>query len=234
MGPRTLKQLHNKRILLFWDYLHIVTFDLPQRWPPGWLYRGHRDANWPLAPKLDRDSFLNYRKGVGTRSQHESRILDAFKNWARPHLKMHPSDEWEWLALAQHHGLATRLLDWTKNPLAALFFAVEGHNSGADSAVWCYAHQGTEVKRKSNPYKIKTVAYFEPPHVSERIPVQAACFTAHPGRSSWRGPRVKIVIDQASRGGFREQLADLNVSRATLFPGLDGAADGVNADFSTS
>lgn len=99
---------------------------------------------------------------------------------------------------------------------------------------WCYAHQGKIATEKSDPFAIREVFWFEPPHVSERIPAQAASFTVHPGRKSWRGPRVKLIIDQGSRSRFREQLADLNTSRGTLFPGLDGVADMVNAGFSNS
>ncbi len=233
MTSITLKELNNKQLFLFWDYLHIVTFDLPQHWPPGWLFRGHRDASWTLAPKIDRTPFVEFRASAGgTRNQHELRILETFKNWSRPYLKVQPHNDWEWLALAQHHGLATRLLDWTANPLAALFFAVEGPNEGNGSAVWCYARQGNIAEEKSDPFRCKEVLHFEPPHLSERIPVQAASFTVHPGRPSWRGTRVKLIIDQSSRDAFQDQLGDLNINRATLFPGLDGAADMINSLFS--
>ncbi len=232
MRPRSPKQLHNKRLFLFWDYLHIATFDLPQLWP-AWLFRGQQDAIWKLTPKIDRGPFSNFRGMAGSkRHQHETRVLETFRNWARPYIKAEPRNDWEWLALAQHYGLATRLLDWTANPLAALFFAIEGSSNGNNSAVWCYAHNGKSAQLNSDPFKIKGIVHFEPPHMSERIPAQAGSFTVHPNRATWRGTLIKLVIDQKSRTVFRDQLADLNINRATLFPGLDGTADMVNASFS--
>ena len=232
MKQVSLEELAKNPVLLFWDYFQIVTFHLNYRWPI-WIFRGHRDAEWPLLPKIDRPAFVDFRTASGaSRTLHERRVLDAFKTWARPHLRIQPQSDWEWLALAQHHGLATRLLDWTSNPLAALYFAVEGHNAGNHSAVWCYALKGPSARTTEGPYSIRQVVHFAPPHLSQRIPAQAASFTVHPEGFRWRENMVRLVIEQQSRRSFLDQLAQLNINRATLFPDLDGVAEMINLEYS--
>src|SRR4051794_31742341 len=76
------------------------------------LFRGHRCSSWRLNPSLSR---LRLR-AQATLPTAEQSMLTRFKREAVPHLRFQPQDDWDWLSVAQHHGLATRLLDWTGMP----------------------------------------------------------------------------------------------------------------------
>lgn len=100
-----------------------------QRIAAGWKrlkggvwYRGVNDATWPLQPG-------SARTGAEVRDVEDSLIEDFLISYGPrgglPAGQAAP-EPWELYALAQHHGLRTRLLDWTKSPMVALFFALEG------------------------------------------------------------------------------------------------------------
>ncbi len=219
------------RIVQPLDRLAIVLDSRADEVEPRTVFRGQADVSWMPAPKIDRPDFERFRqvRSLG-RVDHERQLFDHFVKASRPHLETVPMNDWEALAIAQHYGLATRLLDWTANPLAALFFAVEEVQEPADSAVWVYSHGGELAPGSSvQPFAIAQVALFYPPHVAARIVVQRACFTAHPhAPTDWPYSLALVRIPAKSRNNIRRQLAGLGVTRAVLFPDLDGLTCNAN------
>ena len=101
------------------------------------LYRGLGAASFDLRPKVGR---LQPSGNSAKKTVNESLMLELFRRQSTDRLIIPVTDDWELLAIAQHHGLATRLLDWTRNPLVALYFAVckeyETRDSDGCVAVW--------------------------------------------------------------------------------------------------
>jgi hypothetical protein len=63
-------------------------------------------------------------------------LHDAFKRAARPFVPNPLSSDWEWLALAQHHGAPTRPADWSTSPLVAAWFAATSYPEDTDAAIF--------------------------------------------------------------------------------------------------
>jgi len=111
-----------------WSQIRAAFDSLPQ---PRWLFRGQSDARWPLRTTLERalERHDYYHE--------ENYLISLFKSRAHHYLTSTPAhdNDLEWLALMQHHGAPTRLLDFTVSPYVALYFAIE-RVSTARCAVW--------------------------------------------------------------------------------------------------
>jgi hypothetical protein len=97
------------------------------------VYRGAADATWPLLTSLDQ---LGGARDPHTKGDLEEYILRNFTRYSRPYFTSPPVNDWEVLVAAQHHGLPTRLLDWTYSPLVAAHFATMNPALTTDRAVW--------------------------------------------------------------------------------------------------
>lgn len=101
----------------------------------GWAFRGQRKAAWPLYASLPR-YLRRHVPDQGLWGAREKRGIRIFRRKAH-HFLPDPGaleDDLRCLALMQHHGAPTRLLDFTKSPYVAAFFALEG--AMGDAAVW--------------------------------------------------------------------------------------------------
>lgn len=184
------------------------------------LMRGERKFDREPTPGIFRTSLAQ---------NSESAIFNEFMRHLPAHSGVQPSDLWHVLSLAQHHGLPTRLLDWTVNPLVATYFSCE-RDAAEDSAVWVVWGFNESRDLPFNPFKIDTIYNVQPMVVSPRIQAQSGEFTAHPNGepiSSCLGSDdhiLKIRIPANRRFRLLVQLDFSGVSRKSLFPDLDGLA----------
>lgn len=171
---------------------------------PLWVYRGQADANWPLETTLYREAVRNESIQWTSLRSREDWLLYQFRRFAHHYRTDLPPEEdvLDWLALIQHYGGPTRLLDFSYSLYVAAFFAVE--SASTDAAIWALSLPTLEVatyqrldfwptgaiddmRRANNakfhelqqtPNKVRTVIHVEPDRMHERLFVQQGLFLA--------------------------------------------------------
>lgn len=215
------------------EMLHLVFRGYRSHDGMGWLFRGQADASWDLLPKAGRKEFF----------LPENRDLGRFWSWARQAVAYSslPSSDLEQLAIAQHHGLATRLLDWTMNPLVACFFACS-ECVEKDGAVYMYETPDKVVSEEHNidvlRKNVGVFGYF-PKSISPRVLNQKGLFTVHceasqkievkESRLGNGEPNLLVLTIPAKlKEDIVKHLEDYGIDKSVLFPDLDGLSAHIN------
>jgi hypothetical protein len=211
-----------------------------------WWFRGHEAASYKLLPKV--------RRGY---SREEERYL-FYHFYPRASLRHQkcPADNdlAGWLALMQHYGLPTRLLDWTWSPLIAAFFATQDARttSSRDACIWAIEpsllNESQGLERLYPPLNANMIRPFlkparygksrEPEKVAAATPIEAdlrmlvqqGAFTVHSSThelNSLGGSNRwlrQILIPIECKVNIAKELAILGVRPADLFPDLGNLA----------
>jgi hypothetical protein len=182
------------------------------------LFRGVTSVRHELISSVGRR-----RELYSYSPQIEMALFEQFKREALPLMSMRPSNDWEWLALAQHHGVPTRLLDWSESPMVSLFFAVWG-NDDEDAGLYVIDRPTQQGSLKHHPFKVSEVSFFYPGHVTPRLVSQRGLFTVHPNpEKPYSSSKVQqIVIGKECKLEFRRKLDAGGTHHAAIFADLDG------------
>jgi hypothetical protein len=207
----------------------------------GWLFRGHRCPEWKLETSLERAS----RRCGFNESEYEKRVVREFMRHAHTYLDRTPdkNDTVEWLALMQHYGAPTRLLDFTGSFWIALFFAFE--EADKECAVVALNLSSLAKNKPGTDYNVVLRENIQeglhtddflytnvPFFTNARLAIQKGTFVFSLNLSrSFHDLLIEnqklfepLIVPARLFPEIRMRLNDFNCNSRVLFPGIDGYA----------
>jgi hypothetical protein len=207
------------------------------------LYRGQKD-DLPLHSKLFR--LLQEKNRLEQFYWIEEKILNNFKNLSIIYSNnIDYENPWDLLSFSQHFGLPTRLLDWSSNPLIALWFAFsEEKDNNKSRVVWGLNVQDGNIvnTKKDDPFNQRFIRAFKPKNIDPRIIAQHSWFTIQnpnivkpaDGLPKINSPEaineneefeydlVKFIFPNNLKFEILKKLDIIGINYSTIFPDLGG------------
>jgi len=203
--------------------------------PKKWIFRGQGNYSDSLLPAIGR---LVKIPGYTAEKILLAEQLSFSELKILSYNLLKDGNDFIKLAIAQHHGLKTRLLDWTFSPLVALFFAVENENyHNCDGGFYVYRPKSfvNIINLKFSPFEVKGEAskyqFLLPPPITERINVQNGVFQWFKfptDELTQLDGLIRFKIKSGFKSNLKADLFNMGISYKTLFPDLDGLAKHLN------
>ena len=203
------------------------------------FFRGHTNSQWKLKTsfhRYQRYDLLRYEQQDITELVHRINALSKYQYDLQK-----GGDYGALLSLAQHHGFPTPLLDWTRSPYVAAYFALEAPpiSTPSDECSRIYVFDGQAWSRDlyqtasiADPHPAITIHEFPAHNNPRHLPQQSVHFFCNVDEVEWwiqlveqaRHTKYLVTIDipHSEHGIAMRELSYMGMSAATLFPGVEG------------